>query len=834
MNKYIPGGGNANAKLMFVGEAPSYDEEQSGRPFTGPAGRLLDECCRTAKINRNDCWITNVFKYMIVPQVKKGKKIPAYVRAEMAGLNVQQNIQELRTEIDQIRPNIIVPLGGTALWAIFGKEDIGKYRGSILSGWNYKLVPTYHPASVLHEDEGRGNYWQKVIIEFDLKRALAQSHFPEIIRPTRNLIICRNSAQLAEFYSRGKALAKSLGHPIKLAVDIEALRCIPVCISLAFEITCGMCVPLWNTTSLCKISDISDSDLVSVWLMLQKILNDPDFLIVGQNFKYDQDKINKLGFTIPFLYSDTMLKAFACNPEFSVSLAFNTSIYTEEPYYKDEGLEFDYTKNPIDDLLYYGAKDAPVTLEIDNAQEQDLIDLKQVDFYYNFIMKLHSLYLDIENTGMRVDEERRANLLRKYIAWSERLSYELFMDTGEQLNVNSYKQVDKLLYEILSIPRREGTGEEVLTRLLANVVKDERKRRIITNILTKRRVEKTSDNYCMALPDYDGRMKTSYFLCLKTGRTSTGLLEPPIRPAEDYRDFEKKKKKKHIGSAFQVMTKHGDIGADVREMYVPDKGEVFVNVDSSQAEARVVTLLANDEVMLKLYDTNDVHALTASWFFGGEEVTYSKKVLGYEHPIRFVGKTLRHAGHLGAKKARAATEVNTQARKYNIDISVDEKFCDVALKIFHRKCPAIQGVFHKGVIDAINKTRRLIAPLPYGIESKYGGARTFYERYGDDLFREAFSYLPQRAISDNTKAAALRIKKIIKEIKIVIESHDSLLFSVPENRVDDFVPIFKEEMERPIKFENCSIPRRDLVIPADIEIGYNYADLKKYRKEKVA
>ena len=87
-----------------------------------------------------------------------------------------------------------------------------------------------------------------------------------------------------------------------------------------------------------------------------------------------------------------------------------------------------------------------------------------------------------------------------------------------------------------------------------------------------------------------------------------------------------------MGTSFQAITKHGDIGADVRGMYIPDAGEVFVQLDSSQAEARVVFNLATDEQALKDIDEHDYHALTASWFFGGTEESYSKKVLGYESP----------------------------------------------------------------------------------------------------------------------------------------------------------------------------------------------------------
>jgi DNA polymerase I-like protein with 3'-5' exonuclease and polymerase domains len=286
---------------------------------------------------------------------------------------------------------------------------------------------------------------------------------------------------------------------------------------------------------------------------------------------------------------------------------------------------------------------------------------------------------------------------------------------------------------------------------------------------------------------------------------------------------------KPMGTAFQVMTKHGDIGQDIRSMYEPEKGHVLVQLDSSQAEARVVFNLATDEQALKDMNDHDYHALTATWFFGGVESDYSKKVLGYESPIRFAGKTLRHAGHLGAGKRRASTELNTQARKHKIPITITEAQAERALKIFHLKQPLIHKIFHGEVIEALKNTRRLIAPLPWGIDAERGGVRIFYERWGDDLFREALAYLPQRAVTDNTKAAGIRIKKQCPEARIILEGHDSLLFSIRVEYLTEFIPLAKKEMERPINFKACSLPRRFLKIPCDVEVGENYMDFKKYK-----
>ena len=837
---YVPGMGPIGAKLLILGEAPSYAEIAVGKPFVGPSGKELDRLLQDAEIHRNSCWITNVCKYEVPPN-GPGKKIPFSVRAKSVGINIEEELRALQEEITQIRPNCILALGGTALWALSGKTKIGAFRGSIMFGMGRKFIPTYHPAHLLHQATGGEfkGYWNRQVMIFDFKRALLQSRFPDVTLPQRRLEICKNSYDLARFRDTYK-------NKTRMAVDIEANgTCIPVCMGLSFAPGHGMTVPLWNVQD---ISTIPDRDLVQCWLILSEMLHEKE--IVGQNFNYDRDKIKRLGFTVRRLASDTMLKAHAINPELPKGLAFNTSIYTEEPFYKDEGMY----EGSIKDLLEGCARDACVTIEIDQNMDADLDELNQRPFYENFLMKLPNLYWDIERQGFRIDEQEREILLKKYIEWDEKLRFELFELTGAEINANSPKQIASLLWDTLKLPRKDSVGEEDITALLnsQSAIKRPEHRKICELILENRRVRKSISTYLLALADFDGRMRTTYFPCLDTGRTSTGQQDPPIRPQIETIDIENgKKKKKVLGTAFQTMTKHGDIGADIRGIYIPDnthievydtswgqhtaiieEEEVFIQADSSQAEARVVWLLAKDEEALRLVDEIDYHAYTAVWFFGpnAELFDYDKKKLGYEHPIRFCGKTLRHAGHLGAGKRRAATTVNTDARKYKIPITITEAIAEQALITFHRKQPKIQQVFQAEVINCLKTTRTLTAPVPYGVDAVEGGKRLFYERFGDDLFRQGFSYIPQRAVSDNTKAAGLRIKERIPTIKIVMESHDALLFSVPISKTKEYGLVIRDEMERPINFSHCSLPRRELVIPCELEIGKNYRDFKKFRE----
>jgi DNA polymerase I-like protein with 3'-5' exonuclease and polymerase domains/uracil-DNA glycosylase len=837
-DKYIPGSGPLGAQIMVLHESPSLKEVSAGRLLENPD---VASVLREAGLNIRNCFQSFVSKYYVPPNPKKGRKIPFEVRAKKyheSDTFMSEQVDDLQKEVNQLKPNLILALGGTALWALTGrsgkKNGITQNRGSILLGMGVKCIATYNPAQLSWQSETSPEfigYWNRAIMVCDIKRAIAQSQFREIIRPHRILEVAKSYEHFRSFYERYK-------DNYLVSVDIESGgNCVPICVGLAFNKTHGMTLPLWNTNG---ISTIPDIELVHCWILLAHILETHG--IIGQNFRgYDTDKLRMLGFRTRKLIHDVMMKVYAINPELPVGLAFNTSVYTEEPFYKDDGMYH----GSINDLLMGCARDSCVTYEVHENTESDLIEIGQKKFYENFLMKLPDVYNDIQNQGFRIDTTERDMLLRKYIEWDEKCRYELFKLTGTEINVSSPKQIEILLFENYKLPRKPGTGEEYITELLNSPkVKDTTHRRVLELILENRRVKKSIQTYMMALPDYDGRMRTTYFLCLNTGRTSTGQQDPPIRPEIEVVDENGKKKEKVIGTAFQTMTKHGDVGADIRGMYVPDthhiefiydkpilveEEEVFIQADSAQAEARVIFLLADDEQALIDIDNRDYHALTASWFFGGTEDDYSKKKLGYEHPIRFVGKTLRHAGHLGAGKKRAAIAVNTDARKFKIPIIVTEAITERALIIFHTKQPRIQKVFQFQVIECLKRDKSLTAGLPYGIDSNVGGRRVFYERWGEELFRQAFSYIPQRSISDNTKAALIRIKEYIPSIKCVMESHDGLLFSIPLSKVPEYSGIIKREMERPIDFSNCSLPRRELSIPCEIEIGKNYRDLSKFK-----
>lgn len=839
MSNFVGGVGPSQAKLMIVGEAPGAAEDQSGIPFSGPSGELLNDMLEEAGIKRRDVYVTNVVKYR--------PPFNDLNRLREIGHSIDEGIPRLWDEIFAIKPNCIVPLGNLALNVVTGKgkltrnkktgyiklTGINTYRGSILSSLqgNFKCLPTIHPAALLRsQDAGAAgekalSYAARLFIQHDLRRAVQQSAFPELRLPHRTLEIARSAVDVQRFldlYRDNKLVS----------VDIEVLHAIPVCIALAFNEWHAMSIPLIDVWALQgKDSGIPDREFDHIWWTVAGFLRRPDIKVIGQNFKFDDEKLRRpCGIKIGRVFFDNMLAAHTLHCELDKSQAFLTSVYTDEPYYKDEGKEFDVRRSPAEQLFLYNARDAAVAFEIflrlDEALRETVVpgfpNWRQ-EFFYDYVMELHSLYRDIENEGLPVNESRRKEMVADYRGRIASSQKELNDICGWNVNCNSPKQVALLLYKDFSLPNRTGrkgknadgspktsTSEETLVALQNNVCKDPNHKRAIDLILKIRGYRKAVGTYMLAPCDFDGKMRTSIQICgTETGRSSNKKLGPPVRPVE-------------MGLAFQTMSKHGEMGKELRTMFVSDPGYVLMEFDLSQAEARIVALLGRSQETLDLFNKTDIHKLTSTWLFSFPMERISKE-------MRFIGKTCRHAGNYDMRKRRLMELINTDAKKYGIQLPmpVSEYKAGQILDTFHRYSPWIRGVFHKEIVEALeNNNRTLVNP--------FGRMRVFNDWWGEELWKEAYAQLPQSTVADQVKHAALNIRKRIPGVRIVIEAHDALVFMTPINMIEQHARIIKEEFERPIDFSRCTLSRGELIIPCEAKFGENYKELKDLDLRQVA
>ena len=157
--KLVYGVGNPSARLVLVGEAPGREEDQKGEPFVGEAGRLLDKILQAMGLQRADVYICNVLKCRPPdnrdPQPEEVATCEAFLVRQIAA----------------IKPQVIVGLGRFAVQSLLqSKVPISRIRGEWQSYHGIPLMPTYHPAYLLRNPEGKRDVWE------DMKEVMRRLH----------------------------------------------------------------------------------------------------------------------------------------------------------------------------------------------------------------------------------------------------------------------------------------------------------------------------------------------------------------------------------------------------------------------------------------------------------------------------------------------------------------------------------------------------------------------------------------------------------------------------------------------------------------------------------
>lgn len=253
------------AKVALIGEAPAETEEILGRPFVGRAGKLLNGCLRQVGLSRWDCLVTNVFSRRlpsdnvatiglsrleahaalkeweadngphpfhstVLTPVAKACYLPPQL--------VFDELSRLQSEIAKAAPNVVVILGGTAVWALLGLPGAGtisRIRGSLTHEQltNRKAIPAYHPAAV-----GRNPKLREQLLS-DLQSAKDECDHPELHLDERHIFIPETPWEVRQF-----VLNKCI-HSLT-AVDIETTKGQIDCICFAPSRTLSMCIPIWH------------------------------------------------------------------------------------------------------------------------------------------------------------------------------------------------------------------------------------------------------------------------------------------------------------------------------------------------------------------------------------------------------------------------------------------------------------------------------------------------------------------------------------------------------------------------------------------------------------
>lgn len=831
MKKYVPGIGPRDAKIVIVGEAPGANEEKSGVPFIGYSGQLLRESLLKNGVNPDHCFITNTCKYrppgndiMKFIKKKKGELIP--------NAEVITGISELYSDLAEIEPNVIVPLGNIALWSLTGFTAITKRRGSIYEvqpntalfkhmlaaiGDGFldsfariqgcKVIPTVHPAAVQRD------YSLKPIFELDLGRIAKESAHPRVDLPQRTYYLDPDE-HIAH------RLASELLASDQISIDIETVGQQLYCVGFS-------CDPKW---ALVLRVD-------AVWKMgLIRQLCGSNIPKTFQNGLFDVPFfLKEEGIVVSNYAYDTMFAQHCAYPEFKKGLDFQASIYTREPYYKDEGKDWNpRDASDVERFLTYNGKDVCVTLEIAKEQQADELQDPGVRSEFEHIMAQTPSIIDMMVNGIRVDTEvleklrtesetrrqelqealdkavlgdlverskktkdpkRRADI----IAFANKVAKGVGTEKGG-LNVMASQDVAKYLYEIRGIKpkknRKSGsvtTAEDALKELYGETGDP-----IVLTLVSIRKERKLLSSYLNLKVDSAGY---TYFSINPVGtKTHRWSVSKNIH-----------------GYGFNMQTPPQHI----RKIFIPEPGFVFAYLDLSQVEDRIVTYLANVEAKIHAFENGiDVHALTASKIFEKtmEEVLAEHKEWGQKHqkpgPMRFLGKQSNHAFNYEEGPIQFYMSINKKADETGVRITRKQAFM---IRERHLTTyPEIEANYWSEIQNQLRRTRTLVNP--------FGWKRVFHGRLDSNTFRDAYSWIPQSVAPRIVDTGMIEIrndKTLRKEnVRVMLQMHDALLIQMPEDGAEEIVEICKKHMDIPVP-----IGEREIHIPVDSKFGKSWGDL---------
>ena len=163
------GAGSPTARLVLIGEQPGDQEDKSGEPFVGPAGRLLDDALEDAGVPRSDVYVTNAVKHFKWAPRGKRRIHKRPNRTEVVACR-----QWLDAELETLQPEVLLTLGATAGRALFGsKFRIKDAEGEILDFEGYSVIATIHPSAALRapDEATRQAHFERLVA--DLRRAEA-------------------------------------------------------------------------------------------------------------------------------------------------------------------------------------------------------------------------------------------------------------------------------------------------------------------------------------------------------------------------------------------------------------------------------------------------------------------------------------------------------------------------------------------------------------------------------------------------------------------------------------------------------------------------------------
>jgi DNA polymerase I-like protein with 3'-5' exonuclease and polymerase domains len=602
------------------------------------------------------------------------------------------------------------------------------------------------------------------------------------------------------------------------SVDIETPGGHFGCIGFSDSPYQAFVVPVsrWDTPGQHCWSAAQEAELL---VLISEVLANPNSTKILQNGMFDQTYLwENLRILIQGPAHDTMVMHHYLYPDFKKGLGFLTSLYTVDPYYKAEGkLETAKIMKMPDaeraefqrQYWFYNAKDCDTTLRIYHTLTTAL-DKRGMSSMTNFLSALHHPIWEMSVYGIRVDEDARARKAQEVRIEIEELQAKLEELIGHPLNTNSPKQMQEWLYVENSLPIKKGkrkdaeTGERSMTVTANSDALEEIRKELqgkvfaeggskdlwrnslvkaITCILAMRDRGKFLGTYLECPISADGRIRASFSMAgPSTGRFASRA----------YLDG--------TGTNLQNQPK------EARGYYLPDPHPpgsepfVFVNIDLAQAEARVVAFESGDPGLKFLFNSGvDYHTANAM------------SIWGYETPMDVPGLK-RQLAKIGGHATNYGATEHTLALSLGVPLKDAKDF----RKRYLARYPGLTE-WHSWIKNKIDKGRTLYNAM--------GRKCIFLSRIDDNLYRSCLAWTPQSTIADVINRAIVNMKSEQPKLRLHLQCHDSLTFSVPYSKVDAFVAWARPHIEIPLISHRTG---EGFTIPADFEVGWTYGSMVRY------
>ena len=504
-------------RIAIVGDAPGADEARAGEPFHGAPGRFLKALMNKCDLDPNQVMFANISQLR-----PPGNDIGRF--AWTAGMGeLEQGMEALALDLEAFSPNLVLLLGAAALHT--AKEganpplyrsgqhkfphSITNWRGTIFECmeasspmFGFKCMATYHPSAVLRQYS-----WAPVMM-MDLRRARNEGLNYKLERTSRDYDIHLSADEIV-----GK-LESLREEKLPVSCDIEGYVIEDggmSCMSFANTHTYAFNVPFKKADGSSHWNIV---DEIRIWRAMSDLLGDPLVPKVLQNSLYDNFVLS-WSYKCPIVNvgDDTMLKHWELLSEMPKSLGFQVSIYTKEPYYKSER-----KSGNLDEYHTYCCKDSAVTLECSEVMDRQLTPNAREHYKFNLDLLPALLYMQLR--GIRYDAQKALIRFRTIGVEITERNAALSAMLGRDLNVESPKQMQQVLYDQLGFPpvlnhktQKPTTNEEALLRL------GKKTGHKIFPLLIETKKRRTRHSMLKMTADTDGRIRGNYNIVgTETGR----------------------------------------------------------------------------------------------------------------------------------------------------------------------------------------------------------------------------------------------------------------------------------------------------------------------------